>query len=649
MNIHDCIKKFPIPVTRDPFINTPIIHAGFDPKTGEERFWTSTWNSNTGCIGVLFNENGKTKIYKFSKYKGLVGSGAYSAVLEGNDKLWLCSDLGYLTRLTLSSGKCEYFKTGAPEGALVFNCMQRDEKTEKMIAGANWRGSLTCFSFDTSKCINVKTFSNFTKSGLIRGGFKNHDFTYTLRMITNKSALYKWDPMEETIEEKCEIDPRASCLNVIKDSRDRTYIPYMGWLNTDSYNFETGQQPAIEAEWFARIGKFAFGMSAIPSGAFSSLKGTDILKWDMESGNVKVLCSVPNLSFCRMSRNNEIMVVSLYGEFYKFSSEDGSLLLSSLFDSNTQGLVDCIVRIDNQKILGTPFITQRFWILDTESGEGFDAGRAAPGIGQVTRCWNIDGKIYMATYNKGILTEYDPDKRIIFPENPRVVAHSPLSLRPVSHTDDGVNLYYSSNHRYGTLGCVLTKYNTITGRAYYKDNPLDNQHIISLRYNKSQNMLIGTTTFHSDVNVTPVQSDKCFIITICPEDLNVISKVELPLGSEYPRFLCAMNDTKYIVTCSNTTDFILFDILNFNISKAEISNNHGEYIKEIIDTGIYNIILVLSNNQVSIVDISSGKFNVKEILLEDDEIRKIFVSKDSVYAVTPNYIYIVDNVLKKYY
>ncbi|MBR5479961.1 MAG: hypothetical protein IKU84_07255 [Clostridia bacterium] len=57
------IKKFSVPLTRDPFVNTPLIHAGFDTDSGEERFWISTWNANVGCLGALVTPNGKSRTY----------------------------------------------------------------------------------------------------------------------------------------------------------------------------------------------------------------------------------------------------------------------------------------------------------------------------------------------------------------------------------------------------------------------------------------------------------------------------------------------------------------------------------------------------------------------------------------------------------
>ena len=134
------------------------------------------------------------------------------------------------------------------------------------------------------------------------------------------------------------------------------------------------------------------------------------------------------------------------------------------------------------------YITQRFWIIDTEKGKGFDAGRAAPGRGEVLRVWNIGDKIYMASYTEGILTEYDPAERINFPENPRIVAHPPTGMRPFAHTDDGICLYYSCNHHYGNYGCVLTRYNTQTGEAFYLDDPLPLQNITSLSYSKKHGL-----------------------------------------------------------------------------------------------------------------------------------------------------------------
>ena len=76
------VKTYPVPRTRDPFINTPLIPAGVNPETGEERFFISTWNANVGCISALVDTGGNSRIYHFKKAnKVYAGCGAYSACL----------------------------------------------------------------------------------------------------------------------------------------------------------------------------------------------------------------------------------------------------------------------------------------------------------------------------------------------------------------------------------------------------------------------------------------------------------------------------------------------------------------------------------------------------------------------------------------
>ena len=130
------IRKYQIPKTRDPFINTPFVRAGVDPETGEERFWTGSWNANSGMIGVLVTPSGKNRIYRMKKGVGFAGSGAYSAGYAENEKMWLVSDTGVIRRLDLRTGETADFETGAASG-LVFACMPFDAKTGKFLFFSN--------------------------------------------------------------------------------------------------------------------------------------------------------------------------------------------------------------------------------------------------------------------------------------------------------------------------------------------------------------------------------------------------------------------------------------------------------------------------------------------------------------------------------
>jgi len=78
---------------------------------------------------------------------------------------------------------------------------------------------------------------------------------------------------------------------------------------------------------------------------------------------------------------------------------------------------------------GTPFITQRFWEVDFRTRRGRDCGRATSGVGEVLQTWSLRGKVYLASYTRGELVEYDPAApaatREPAPRRPSPARHAP--------------------------------------------------------------------------------------------------------------------------------------------------------------------------------------------------------------------------------
>jgi hypothetical protein len=637
------VKIYPIPHTRDPFINTPLIPAGVDPETGEERFFISTWNANVGCISALVDTSGKSRIYHFKKANPIyAGCGAYSAVLTDPDTVWICSDLALPVRLTLSTGEYQFFESGARNG-LVFAGMQYDEASGKLLAVSCQYQNIMGLSFDTRTQKTVKLYDNFTEATYSRGGFPNSDGkTYTIRFTTCHSSLYQWDPEAETLTEKCMIDERSNCVKVIYDDEGRAYIPYMGWLDTSDYTFSRGLRPDREMDWFGRIGTNAYGM-------LEGASDVDIYVWDMTTGKTRVLCTIPDGGDMgvALTKKGEIMAVNVYGMLYKFSAEDGTLLLTRKLDSCAPGRLDCLIRVDDSHILGTPYITQRFWIIDTEKGKGFDAGRAAPGRGEVLRVWNIGDKIYMASYTEGILTEYDPAERINFPENPRIVAHPPTGMRPFAHTDDGICLYYSCNHHYGNYGCVLTRYNTQTGEAFYLDDPLPLQNITSLSYSKKHGFLLGSSTTAADSDCMEPQTDRCYIIRVNPETLEIFSKTETPVGCEFSRIWGRVDDDTYLVS---------FRMIDKNASFRLYSMEQDCFEDFVLPEGTVlragtdypGLFLLTKDGDLQVWKLGCDSAEQLETLIPMEDAYAVHLTGDSVYLVSPEKVRALDGALKPY-
>lgn len=640
-------KKVNIPKTRDPFVNTPLIKAGVDPETGKERYWISTWNANIGCLAVLVSSDGKSRIYRFDKLPDTyhANGGFYSACIEDNDTMWLCGELAMPVRLTLSTGKWEVYNTGTRD-ALVFSGMALDKKTGKIFASAYTPPYVTAFSFDIKNKKTVSIYEDYTKATTMKGNFENSDGTYSIVLTRNKDIIIKWDPVKESVEEAISIEKASadSLVKTIKDERGRFYIPFMGWLNTLSYKIEDGPQPDEDMLWFAVKGNYAYGSKG-------GHEEASVYRWDMQTGKVIKLCSIPYTSpICiELTEDEKIVAVSIFGNFYRFNGADGALEISKILDTDSVGRIDCLLRIDENRLLGTPFITQRFWEVNIKENCGFDCGKGAPGGGEILQTWKMKDKIYMASYTQGVLTEYDPCKHPHFPENPRIVAAPPTGMRPVCAADDGTCLYYSCNHHYGILGCVLVKYNTVTGEAQYSDEPLPTQHFRSLFYNKKNNLLIGGTTMESDCRIAAPGSDKCYLAVISPDTLKVIDKCEAPLGTKIITVLGPTNDDQYavcaIVQSDNKYEAYLSTINPLNLSIENINDmiTLPAGFKRCMYSGKPGIYVVHVNNSIEVWNIPECKCILK--IVEDKNIYSFFVQDFTIYAVKQKEILIFENCL----
>ncbi len=512
------IKRYPMPQSREPFVNTGLVPAGRDPDTGEERWWITSWNSNVGTTGVLVTASGKNRVYRFEKGFGLAGCGAYSAAYAGDDKMWLVSDTAVLRRLDLKSGETEEFRTGAASG-LVFRGMPYDPQSGKYLFFANTSPDVVGVCFDTKKCATHKVYVNITSCTGVQGGFANADGTYCLNINTPDPDVWqfwRWDPKTDelvpVLKNRIAHGPAQSVC-----CEKGTYLSGLGWF--DGYTLTPEPRPERELTWFGMRDGAVYGFGDKSPGWIS--------RWTLETGKVENICRAPDVISAVLTEKGDILSFSAFGTLQVFDAS-GNLLLSRRLETDSWGVVDCMAAGDDGTVIGTPFITQRFWIFDEKTGTGYDAGMAAPGGGEVLRTWYRRGKFYMASYTESVLTEYDPARHAAFPDNPRVVARPAAAMRPVADAEDDRYLYYASNHHYGILGCTLTRYDLDTGSALYADDPVPAHSIVSLL--RTADALWGGCTWHSDCRWTLEPEHDTFAVRIDPETLRVLEKYPAPEG-----------------------------------------------------------------------------------------------------------------------
>lgn len=565
-------RSAPIPFCRDPFVNVELLRLTPD-AAGLDRFWISSFNGAFGSLGVCVNEMGEARTYPAGHWRH---PGFYSAVQTGPDTLWLCGNLNMMVRLSLTSGRFEFFPTGAP-AALVFAGMAYDVKSGKLCTIAFPPPKTTAVIFDTKICKTVKVEVLPTYDHYQRSSFPNGDGTYSLELQCPGLTFARWDPRTDGIrtpQSVPELEAHGAgglVYRTVADDAGRRYLPGFGWYNTVSGKIEKGPRPADDSvAWFARDKRFFYGQKT-----GSSL----IRRWDPKTLKESDVGEYPGAGLGYMNtsltRSGRLVGVSKDGLFTRINAATGEMEMSRRLPTDAVQPADCVIRIDKDRVLGTPFITQRFWEANLRTKKGFDCGAAAPGGGEILQVWNLGGKVYMAAYTGGELMEYDPGAHPHFPENPRVVAKPPTGMRPVSAADDGRRIFYTCSHHYGHLGSVAARYDTKTGLAFYKDNPLPDQQIVSLFYDKASDSLMAGTTYEADCQSAKATTDRTVIAELDAGTLEVRRQTPGPAGAQTVRIVGPMGRGRWIGTCTGTFDgkwgtrWFVFDAKAFRTPQAE--------------------------------------------------------------------------------
>lgn len=644
------LVKVSIPKTRDPFVNAQLVPAGIDKETGEERFWASTWNGISGSIGALITESGKYELYHFNPEKKEFGF--YGASYAGNDIMWLSCFLDSITRLDLKTGKTETFQTGLSHDLSVSG-FTYDDLTGKVFWAAYCSGDMkrNGLSFDTKNTEVSKTFKDIPlKNNQLRHSVKNIDGTYTFINCVPDVELLWWDPISDSIEVIMQSRTPGANLSfleytvVIQRADGAVYLPAFGWFDPLKRQFVNGSTPLLEAAWFGTDGHYAYGSRTFPMG------NTSIYKWNLETGCVDFITEIPDalLYGFRLTKNNKIVCLNMYGFFYRIDPHKGVIETSVKLDSDAVGHIDCLFRINEERLLCTPFITQRFFEINLKTGLGNDLGRATGGSGEVLAVAEFNKKIYMASYTKGQLVEYDPVLPAHFPENPRIIVSPPkIVMRPIALCQSPDTIFYSCSHEYGFLGSTMVSYTPDANKSLIVTNPIPNHMINSLKYNKRINMLVASTTYHADCRSCIPLDDSCMVALLNTTTLMPVKTIKADAQFEYFHIFGQLTDNLYLFGSSNyhkelehgyalfVLDIDKFELMPYTLPK-ELSDRNLKWIYPTDDAGIY---ISATDKEVELWDLFTGKFIKK--LCDNPGFYKAVVQDRNIYMICKKEIHIV--------
>ncbi len=631
--------RVPIPVTRDPFVNTQLLPLGVD-GTGEEAFWISSYNARSGCTGVVVTASGQARLINFpQRYAGF-----YAAAVADRHTVWLADQLSRVVRLDLSTDTWIEHETGAPD-ALVFQGLVRDAATGKTFTTAFPVPRTWAVSFDPATGESVQ-YPDSCPDRYACTSFTNGDGTHSMLVFNPGLSVLRWDPVAEAVT-RVDVDGLAPAPHpqlrvdgigqVIRDEDGHAYLPGRGWYDPMTTALHDGPRPEREATWFGRRGAQAWGMD-----------DDLLLRWDLASGTVTELTRLTDSHFrhAALTADGDVVSVSRYGYFRRVDGQTGAITADAVLPTDAVGEVDCVRRIDEHRLLGTPFISQRFWVIDLPTKRGHDLGRAAAGDGEILQTWNVGGTIYQAAYTTGELTAYHPDRPAGYPDNPRPVTTPPGAMRPVASAAIGPILYYGCTRRYGLLGGTITRVDTRTGAALHRDGPLPDQALTSLQVDAQRGWLLGGTTVDADGRGVPPTAGSAALVTIDPDSLEVRQQADV--AARAVRVVGPVDAGRWLVlldgvagdTGADARQWAVVDAGTLAVEAAGPYRDLGAptFLEP---TGCLGRFVGLAAGRV--VAYAGIPLRETAVLIDDPDVYRCWADEHSVYAATPRELIVLDN------
>jgi hypothetical protein len=393
--------------------------------------------------------------------------------------------------------------------------------------------------------------------------------------------------------------------------------------------------------WFARRGDWAYG--GLRSGS-----NLAVARWHLPTGDVEDLCEIPDATnHCvTLSAAGNLVAVSIYGYFYRYAADTGTLQLERRLDSDAYGALDCLRRIDRDRLLGTPFITQRFWESNLTTRKAYDCGRAAPGGGEVLQTWKLGKTIYMAAYAGGELLAYDPARHPHFPENPRVVAAPAHSMRPIAAADDGVSLFYACSKHYGHLGSTLTRYHSRSGAVRTVEDPLPALKITSLRYVRARDKLICGSSVDADCQSCPPTAESAALAVIDAKRLRVEHVATAPAGVTAVDFVGLLSAGTWLCRAVTSAGVRFFAATDTELTVPEVAAMDIEVpaCQSLLYANRVGLYVLHVEDRVELWDLRRGER--VEVLYKDFHVYRVLLEGASVYLCKRREVIILEDCLR---
>lgn len=514
------ITRYPIPETRLPFVNTVITETAF---AGEPALVSSVWVGAGG--GRIYFWNPDTGIKAERKLpEGIPG--AYMLKQGPDGRLYLGCGNGDLVRYDPAADAFERLVEGELHAITWGGCV-----TDRLVVWAASPGEAAVYDWREDKLLKVfRPLDSMTPHALYGRIFVETPDGKILGILAipeSRFVLIDPDTLEAESFSPAALGPALHLYDLAFFTPEVFGLTAKGSLYLFRY-------PSLELEARIDLPQDADrlrGQWSDKHKAFFGVghEGDHLYRWDLGASNFELLeqnWTGQIVGATGLWHDGGFCALTIGGTVLRFHPETGTTDRLDLDAWGTLPAHALCVSPEAGMICGAPFINQRFWTMDLESGEGQDQGQAAAGGGQINQVvWDpLTRRFMLSSYTTCSVVAYDPTRPSRWPENPCLLATAEDhgQMRPTALVHDGAHLWMTSTSKYGTLGGALSRIDPRTGGIDVWRHIVPDQSMVALVADPARKRVYCSSNVHADCSSAPPTADTARLVAFDTETLSVV-------------------------------------------------------------------------------------------------------------------------------
>lgn len=520
------VKRYRIPDSRLPFVNAEIATV----MIRDELFLVSSiWGGSAGGRIYFWNPDTQTTFHR-QLPDDIPGAYMLQSGPDGN--LYLGCGQGDLVRYRPSEDRFETLVTGALHGITWGGCV-----TDSLVVWAANPGHVSVYNWREDRLLTTFRPIDSQEPTALYGHhvLEAADGTIILGMNVPQARLVTLDPQTlaarshtpvellgaEWTQDLIWLDEDRLALLHGHDAAEMLVFEYPGFKLLERIPAPAGVT-SLRSQ-ICQVGGRYYALGQ-PDGTLHRLDepvGREGGAWNAvvtawTGGEKGVLSPWGGASIC---------AVTISGMTYRYDTASGETTAFDLVATGPMGAHALCAIPDSDLVVGAPFINQRFWTLNTRTGEGGDCGRAAPGGGQINQIvWDAPTqRALLSSYTTSSITAFDPTQPAGWPHNPRWLASAAADgqMRPMALVHDGRHVWMATSPNYGTLGGALCRLDPQRSELRVWRHIVPDQKPNALVVDAAQRLVYVSTEISADCDSAPPTQTTAQLVAFHMDTLNI--------------------------------------------------------------------------------------------------------------------------------